>query len=59
MQQNFEEFTEEKLQVLRNASFYGPGGPTEKELHRVEVLENHLAEYREKKARGMLERFSL
>ena len=53
-QMNFEEFTEEKLKTLRSASFYGPGGPSEMERHRVEVLENHLDDYREQKARGRL-----
>lgn len=53
-QQTFEEFTEDKLQELRSADFYGPAGAKEKDLHRVEVLENHLKEYQEKKAGGLL-----
>jgi len=53
---DFEEFTENKIQVLQSSSFYGGRALTESEIHRVEVLEQHLQEYRDKKREGLLDR---
>jgi len=53
---SLEEFTERKIQALKLPSFYGSKAPTEKELHRIEVLEQHLQEYRDKKREGLLDR---
>lgn len=54
-QQTFEEFTESKIAALQHSTFYEGKHPTELELHRVEILIEHLQEYREKRARGWLE----
>ena len=52
-QQTFEEFTEDKLKVLKRASFYD-GPVTDPERQRIWAIENHLEEYREKIKRGLL-----
>lgn len=50
----FEEFARDKLILWKLPSYYGPKGPTEQEIGRVEGLEKLLEEYEEKKRLGML-----